>query len=106
RSPIAPLAFVPGGNYYEVSYKLRAGGVADFMKAAESQWKALAPAERFDSHFVDSNFGDILLKERQVSRAIELFTALAVIISCLGLFGLSAYTAEQRTKEIGIRKVM
>jgi putative ABC transport system permease protein len=106
RSPIAPLAFVMGRNYYEVSFKLHAGGAADFMKQAESQWKALAPGERFDSHFVDSNFGDILRKEQHVSRAIDLFTALAVMISCLGLFGLSAYTAERRTKEIGIRKVM
>jgi putative ABC transport system permease protein len=106
RSAIAPLAFVQGSNYYEVSFKLRAGGLSDFMKMAESQWKALAPGERLDSHFVDSNFGDILMKEQQVSRAIDLFTALAVMISCLGLFGLSAYTAEQRTKEIGIRKVL
>lgn len=55
---------------------------------------------------MDENFGELLKKEEVFGKAINVFTLLAILISCTGLYGLSAYTAEQRTKEIGIRKVL
>lgn len=57
-------------------------------------------------HFLDENFGALMVKEEVFGKAIGFFTVLAIFISCLGLFGLSAYTTEQRTKEIGIRKAL
>src|SRR5687767_6403849 len=55
---------------------------------------------------MDENFGELLKKEEILGKAISFFTVLAILMSCLGLFGLAAYTTEQSTKEIGIRKVL
>ena len=60
----------------------------------------------FDYRFVDDQFNNMFLTEMLASKLSRLFAALAIVISCLGLFGLAAYTAERRTKEIGIRKVL
>jgi putative ABC transport system permease protein len=64
------------------------------------------PGYPFDYRFVDAQFDQLFLSEMLVSKLSRVFAALAIIISCLGLFGLAAYTAERRTKEIGIRKVL
>jgi putative ABC transport system permease protein len=85
---------------------LQAKSISSFLKIAEAKWKQLVPDEPFQYHFVDSNFGEMLEKEAVFAKAINAFTLLAIFISCLGLYGLSAFTAEQRTKEIGIRKVL
>lgn len=90
----------------QASFKLQPGHVKDFIAIAEKEWKQVEPKEAFAYHFVDQNFADMLKKDEVLGKAINLFTLLAIFISCLGLYGLSAYTAEQRTKEIGIRKVL
>jgi len=64
------------------------------------------PAYPFDYRFVDDEFNQMFLSEMLVSKLSRIFAVLAIFISCLGLFGLAAYTAERRTKEIGIRKVL
>lgn len=64
------------------------------------------PGYPFEYRFVDDQFNDMFLSEMLISKLSRVFSALAIIISCLGLFGLAAYTAERRTKEIGIRKVL
>ena len=64
------------------------------------------PAYPFNYQFVDDQFNQMFLSEMLISKLSRVFAALAIIISCLGLFGLAAYTAERRTKEIGIRKVL
>ena len=64
------------------------------------------PAYPFEYKFVDDQFNDMFLSEMLISKLSRVFAALAIIISCLGLFGLAAYTAERRTKEIGVRKVL
>jgi len=64
------------------------------------------PAYPFDYRFVDDQFSQMFLSEVLVSKLARIFASLAIIISCLGLFGLASYTAERRTKEIGIRKVL
>ncbi|WP_423147761.1 ABC transporter permease [Rubrolithibacter danxiaensis] len=68
--------------------------------------KKANPAYPFTYQFVDDQFNKMFLSEMLISKLSRVFTALAIIISCLGLFGLAAYTAERRTKEIGIRKVL
>ncbi|HZF65006.1 MAG TPA: ABC transporter permease [Chitinophagaceae bacterium] len=72
----------------------------------ESILKKFNPGYPFDYRFVDEQFNQMFLNEQLVSKLSRVFAALAIIISCLGLFGLAAYTAERRTKEIGIRKVL
>ncbi len=72
----------------------------------EAAMKKANPAYPFEYKFVDDQFNQMFLSEMLVSKLSRVFAALAIIISCLGLFGLAAYTAERRTKEIGIRKVL
>ncbi len=64
------------------------------------------PAYPFEYKFVDDQFNEMFLSEMLISKLSRVFAALAIVISCLGLFGLAAYTAERRTKEIGVRKVL
>ena len=64
------------------------------------------PAYPFEYKFVDDQFNQLFLSEMLISKLSRVFAALAILISCLGLFGLAAYTAERRTKEIGVRKVL
>jgi len=64
------------------------------------------PAYPFTYQFVDDQFNQMFLGEALISNLSKIFAALAILISCLGLFGLAAFTAERRTKEIGIRKVL
>lgn len=106
RNTIAPLAIMMSKERAELGFKLEASAIPTFLKAAEVKWKLLVPDEPFQYHFVDDNFRELLEKEKVFGKAINFFTALAIFISCLGLYGLSAFTAEQRTKEIGIRKVL
>jgi putative ABC transport system permease protein len=72
----------------------------------ENKWKAIYPEYPFEYHFLDSTIRNQYRAEERVGKIVTIFTALAICISCLGIFGLSSYTAEQRTKEIGIRKVL
>ena len=72
----------------------------------EAVMKKDNPAYPFEYKFVDDQFNEMFLSEMLMSKLSRVFAALAIIISCLGLFGLAAYTAERRTKEIGIRKVL
>ncbi|WP_259068598.1 ABC transporter permease [Mucilaginibacter sp. X4EP1] len=76
------------------------------LAAIQGVMKKDNPAYPFDYRFVDDQFNHMFLSEMLVSKLSRVFAALAIIISCLGLFGLAAYTAERRTKEIGIRKVL
>jgi len=81
----------------------------DIEKALASMgavFKKDNPAYPFDYRFVDTQFNQMFLSEMLVSKLSRVFASLAIVISCLGLFGLAAYTAERRTKEIGIRKVL
>jgi putative ABC transport system permease protein len=112
RNEIAPLAIIPqqgsstNVRYFQLALQVRSSSVSSLLKTAEKRWKELVPDEPFQYHFLDDNFGALLKKEEVLGKAIGFFTVLAILISCLGLFGLAAYTTEQRTKEIGIRKVL
>jgi ABC-type antimicrobial peptide transport system permease subunit len=79
---------------------------ANALGKIEAVMKRNNPAYPFDFRFVDDQFNQMFLSEMLMSKLARVFAALAIIISCLGLFGLAAYTAERRTKEIGIRKVL
>ncbi len=84
----------------------RGSNPANALAQIESVVKKFNPGYPFDYRFVDYQFNQMFLSEQLVSKLSRVFAALAIIISCLGLFGLAAYTAERRTKEIGIRKVL
>lgn len=81
-------------------------GIDQTLATIRSVMKKNNPAYPFEYKFVDDQFNEMFISETLISKLSRLFASLAIIISCLGLFGLSAFTAEQRTKEIGIRKVL
>ncbi len=112
RNDISPTAILVKNEYSsdrafaQLAVRLESRSAASLLKSAGERWKQLVPEEPFTYHFLDDNFGQLLEKERVLGKAIGMFTVLAIAISCLGLFGLAAYTAEQRTREIGIRKAL
>lgn len=95
------------GNYGFLEIRLKPGNdlSATLAKVAEVM-KTNNPGYPFDYQFVDQNFAQIFSLEAHIGRFAGIFSLLAIFISCLGLFGLAAYTAERRTREIGIRKVL
>ena len=76
------------------------------LSKIEAAMKKNNPAYPFNYKFVDDQFNQLFISETLISKLSRVFASLAIIISCLGLFGLAAYTAERRTKEIGVRKVL
>ena len=76
------------------------------LSGMEKVLKKMNPGYPFEYRFVDDQFNEMFKNENLISRLASIFAVLTILISCLGLFGLAAYTAEQRTKEIGIRKVL
>lgn len=93
----------PGGNY---SIKFKTTDVQQSMAKFEEHWKALFPGNPFIHFFLDDYYNQQYEADQQFGKVFGIFSALAIFIACLGLFGLSSLTAIQRTKEIGVRKVM
>ncbi len=106
RESVKPLAFMYGSDEGGMTVKIASANIIDVVSAIEKQWKSVAPDLPFEYSFMDEDFDTLYKGERQSGKLITYFASLSILISCLGLFGLATYTAEQRTKEIGIRKVM
>ncbi|WP_373493586.1 ABC transporter permease [Aquiflexum sp.] len=80
--------------------------VSEALSRIEAVFKNIAPSFPFEFKFVDEEYATKFAKEERIANLISLFAILAIFISCLGLLGLSSFVAEQRTKEIGIRKTL
>jgi putative ABC transport system permease protein len=89
-----------------VSIKINGARSSQAISYIQSIWKELFPDHPFEYQFLDAHFEELYRADSQVSRIVSILAALAIIISCLGLFGLASYSAEKRIREIGIRKVM
>jgi putative ABC transport system permease protein len=87
-------------------YNYRPGNTQRKIAYIEKTWKRVIPEVGFDYWFLKEEFDRMYKTEKTVSSLVKSFTVLALIITVLGLYGLASYTAEQRTKEVGIRKVM
>ena len=85
---------------------VKSNDYADLLSAIEKTWKKINPNSPFEYSFLDSDFQKNYEKEERTSQLIRYFAFIGIFIACLGLFGLATFTAEQRTKEIGIRKVL
>lgn len=106
RENIGPLSLMIGRSTAHVSCKFSAAESASVVQALEAQWKKLTPDQPFSYRFMDNSFTSMYEAEQRIGNIAMTFALLAIFISCLGLFGLASFTAEQRTKEIGIRKVL
>jgi putative ABC transport system permease protein len=94
-------------NYNVLNIRLKAGNkLSAALAKVETVIKANNPGFPFDYQFADEAFNNLFQLETRTGKLAGIFASLAIFISCLGLFGLAAYTAERRTKEIGIRKLL
>ena len=105
KSRIRPLAIQLGGGNL-VSIRLRPGNPQEKISFIKEKWEEYASDTPFEYSFLDENIEALYRKEEQMGRLFIVFTSLAILIASLGLLGLATFTAEQRAKEIGIRKVL
>lgn len=89
-----------------MAVKLNAGDFSSAIAGIESIWNKMAPGQPFSYRFLDDAFNTTYEAEQKLGRIFMVFTILSILIACLGLFGLAAFNAQKRTKEIGIRKVL
>ena len=106
RENIGPLCLALDKSTGLVSFKFDATESTSIIAGLESTWKKLSPEQPFSYRFMDNSFTMMYEAEQRIGSIATSFALLAIFISCLGLFGLASFTAEQRTKEIGIRKVL
>ena len=106
RQNIGPLCMRLGNSTGTISFKVTAASTAGLIDQIENKWKTMAPELPFSYRFLDDSFNNMYQNEQRVGSLAITFAVLAILIACLGLFGLVTYMAEQRTKEIGIRKVL
>lgn len=106
KQSIGPLALFLHRGYGLASFKVKTTALNGLLKSIEAKWKAMAPGMPFSYRFLDESFEEMYRDEQRVGKIALTFSVLAILIACLGLFGLAAFVAEQRTKEIGIRKVL
>jgi putative ABC transport system permease protein len=106
RDVITPLALKFGNNNGNISVRINTSDIPNVLAQIKNKWKAIAPSQPFDYSFMDEDFNKLYTTEQRTGQIFITFAVLAILIACLGLFGLVTYAAEQRTKEIGIRKVL
>jgi putative ABC transport system permease protein len=103
---IEPLIIVLGKDLGYVFVRLKPGDVKAAMGAVEKVWKEVLPGNTLDYTFLDQDLDSQYKADQKRSQIFTAFSALTIIIACLGLLGLAAFSTEQRTQEIGIRKVI
>jgi len=103
---VGPLSFLLSTGAGLASFKIKTGNINQLVAQIESKWKSMAPGLPFSYRFLDDSFDEMYRSEQRVGKIALVFSVLAIFIACLGLFGLATFIAEQRTKEIGIRKVL
>jgi putative ABC transport system permease protein len=106
RDQIKPVALVYNEDRGAISARVNTANLAAIMSKIESRWKELSPNQQFTYSFMDQDFDATYRAEQRIGTIFISFSTLTILIACLGLFGLAAYAAEQRNKEIGIRKVL
>jgi putative ABC transport system permease protein len=105
---IQPMFLLDQGasSFSVLSVKINGRQASQAIAFIASTWKNILPEYPFDYQFLDDHFRELYRIDAQVSQMVAIMSGLAIVISCLGLFGLAAFSAEKRTKEIGIRKVL
>ena len=108
---IRPQALFLINGYYNrvesyISVRLNTENIAETISYIEDKWKTFCPHMPFQYSFLDQDYDNLYMNERQTRKLFSVFSFLAIFIACLGLFGLASFIADQKTKEIGIRKVL
>jgi len=104
---ISPIVmFISSTDLSQISIRISSQNIPQTMALLKDTWAELRPDYPFSYYFIDENFDQLYRSEENLQRIFSYFAFLSVVIGCLGLFGLASYSAERRTKEIGIRKVL
>ena len=103
---ISPLIMMLGHNSGTVIVKVKTKDISGLLASLKTQWNQLAADAPFTYSFMDDRFNDTYKSEQKIGLILGIFAGLTIFVACLGLFGLATFTAEQRTKEIGVRKVL
>jgi putative ABC transport system permease protein len=106
HTPIKPFVLFPEAWRRQLLVKVSGAHLQQTISHLESSWKTLVPYRPFEFHFLDEDYNKLYSSEIRLGTIMDLFAGIAIVLACLGLFGLSAYTVQQRFKEIGIRKVL
>jgi putative ABC transport system permease protein len=106
KETIGPLVMFLGNSNGMITFRVETEDMSGAIALLEKEWKKFLPYQPFEFSFLDERFADMYQAEQKIGRIFGVFAGLAIFIGCLGLFALAAFTAEQRTKEIGIRKVL
>jgi putative ABC transport system permease protein len=107
REDVKPLLIAERRKQYGVTaVKLRSSNISKAKAGIEAAWNRFFPEYAYTSSFMDENIADFYEQEEQLSLLYKIFAGIAIFISCLGLYGLVSFMAVQRTREIGIRKVL
>jgi putative ABC transport system permease protein len=103
---ITPLVMTLGTDHGTMIAKVKTRDIAGLLTAMKKKWTDLKAEAPFSYSFLDERFDAVYRSEQNIGRILGIFAGLTILVACLGLFGLATFTAEQRTKEIGIRKVL
>lgn len=106
KEEIDAVSLYLSNSAYAMAVKLEAGNFENAVSAIENVWNDIVPGEPFNYYFMEDSFNDTYQSERRLGNIFVIFTILSLVIACLGLFGLAAFNAEKRVKEIGVRKVL
>jgi putative ABC transport system permease protein len=107
REKIEPMIlFYDTAQYTTFAIRIAPSNIQKTLNLIQNKWKAIFPLKPFDYFFLDDSFDSQYRAEERMGNLTLRFSLLAIFIGCLGLFGMASYTTEQRTKEIGIRKVL
>ncbi|GAA4446928.1 ABC transporter permease [Nibrella saemangeumensis] len=106
RRNVGALGLFLGKNTTSATFRLSTQDVAALIPQIETKWKQLAPGQPFNYSFLEDKFDAMYRAEQRIGTIALTFSVIAILVACLGLFGLAAFMAEQRTKEIGVRKVL
>ncbi|TDW97409.1 ABC transporter permease [Dinghuibacter silviterrae] len=106
REVVTPLALYVGSAPGGVAIRMHTNDLPGLLDRVRNLWTSMAPSQPFSYSFMDDDFNRIYASEQRMGGIALFFASLAIFVACLGLFGLVTYAAEQRTKEVGIRKVL
>jgi putative ABC transport system permease protein len=106
RDEVSPVALFFKKQNSSIAFKISSRDISGLVRQINNKWKEMAPGQPFTYSFMDEDFNNLYKNDQKVGRIFISFALFAIVIACLGLFGLVTYAAQQRTKEIGIRKVL
>lgn len=106
HNAIKPMVLFPEARGRELLVKIQGTNMPQTIAGIGEKWKALVPYMPFEYRFMDDDYNKLYNSEIRLGQVMNIFASIAVLLACLGLFGLSSYSVQQRIKEIGVRKIL